>query len=491
MPVNTDAGSVASGACRWLAMLVGWLMVALLVSPVAAVDGQPDHPAGEQTCPGAESVNSPSGARACLESLVMAHGSPGLQAAAFEDGVEVPRWAMAFVLVNSARAAGVQIPQPLDHGFTDIAEWLPELRDAINQLAAMEITKGRTADRFDPRGSVSRSQMAMFFVRLLRLTPVGPGGTAVADVEPDDSVFMDLDGLSSEAVESIRIIYELGITRGTTASTYSPYQPVKGGQMAMFVTRLLAHTPVRSTYSDTEPTTTTTLGPTTTTTVPPSSDGSYVAFVRSGSLYVAGAPNFSSRHVGSADDFVWSSDGSYVAFVRSGSLYVAGAPNFSSRHVGSADDFVWSSDGSYVAFVRSGSLYVAGAPNFSSRHVGSADDFVWSSDGSYVAFVRSGSLYVAGAPNFSSRHVGSADDFVWSSDGSYVAFVRSGSLYVAGAPNFSSRHVGSADGFVWSSDGSYVAFVRSGSLYVAGAPNFSSRHVGSADDFVWSPIAGG
>ena len=210
MPVNTDAGSVTSGVSRWLAMLLGWMMAVLLVSPVAAVDGQPDHAAGEQTCPGADSVSTPSGAYGCLDSLAMGP----MAYIAFEQGWDVQRWAMAVALVESARVAGVQLPQPQDHGFTDIADLLPELRDAINQLAAMGITKGKTIDRFDPYGLVSRSQMAMFFVRLLRLTPVGPGGTAVTDVEPDDNVFVDLDGLSSEAARSIQIIYELGITRG-------------------------------------------------------------------------------------------------------------------------------------------------------------------------------------------------------------------------------------------------------------------------------------
>ena len=87
--------------------------------------------------------------------------------------------------------------------------------------------------------------MAQFFTRFLELAPVGDGGVAVESVIPDDRVFTDIEDLPHDPYDAIRIIYELGVTKGTTPTTYGPDQPVTRGQMAMFLSRLLAHTNAR------------------------------------------------------------------------------------------------------------------------------------------------------------------------------------------------------------------------------------------------------
>ena len=50
--------------------------------------------------------------------------------------------------------------------------------------------------------------------------------------------FEDLGGLSVEAVTAINQIRQLGITTGTSPTTFDPYGVVNRWQMAMFLTRL-------------------------------------------------------------------------------------------------------------------------------------------------------------------------------------------------------------------------------------------------------------
>ena len=44
---------------------------------------------------------------------------------------------------------------------------------------------------------------------------------------------------------AIRKIYEMGVTSGTSASTFSPAEEVTRGQMAVCISRMLAHTHAR------------------------------------------------------------------------------------------------------------------------------------------------------------------------------------------------------------------------------------------------------
>ena len=74
---------------------------------------------------------------------------------------------------------------------------------------------------------------------------MGEGGVDVESVIPDDRVFTDIEKLPHDPYNAIRLIYELGVTKGTTSTTYSPKDPVTRGQMALFVSRMLAHTNAR------------------------------------------------------------------------------------------------------------------------------------------------------------------------------------------------------------------------------------------------------
>jgi hypothetical protein len=118
-------------------------------------------------------------------------------------------------------------------GFTDIASHNLTTRRAIDCLAVHDITKGTSPTTFTPGGAVPRWQMALFLVRQASAHGVTiPSGA--------DQGFTDIGGVSAEARTAINQLAQLGITLGTSATEFSPYDNVSRWQMALFITRLLA-----------------------------------------------------------------------------------------------------------------------------------------------------------------------------------------------------------------------------------------------------------
>ena len=234
-----------------LLSLVASLM-ALPALPAAATNGKADDlPLYTACVPSAiepsafEDVPASSVARDAIDCMAHYGIMPGTSPTTFEPGLGVTRQEMALILIRAAGPAGVDVPTPRNQGFRDIVGLPGEVRDSINQLAQLRITRGTTASSYSPDTVVNRRQMAQFFTRFLELAPVGDGGVAVESVIPDDRVFTDIEDLPHDPYDAIRIIYELGVTKGTTPTTYGPDQPVTRGQMAMFLSRLLAHTNAR------------------------------------------------------------------------------------------------------------------------------------------------------------------------------------------------------------------------------------------------------
>ncbi|HUP17712.1 MAG TPA: SpoIID/LytB domain-containing protein [Acidimicrobiia bacterium] len=115
-------------------------------------------------------------------------------------------------------------------GFTDVGATNPHLND-INCIAALEITTGTAPGIYSPAATVTRWQMAIFLARTAAVLGVAlPPGASQG--------FEDLGGLSVEAVTAINQIRQLGITTGTTATTFDPNGVVSRWQMALFLTRL-------------------------------------------------------------------------------------------------------------------------------------------------------------------------------------------------------------------------------------------------------------
>jgi SpoIID/LytB domain protein len=115
-------------------------------------------------------------------------------------------------------------------GFTDVDPTSLHYGD-INCIAALEITTGTGPGTYSPAASVTRWQMAIFLVRTA--TALG-----VAVPPPVNQGFTDLGGLSAEAAAAVNQIKQLGISAGTSATTYDPISNVTRWQMALFLMRL-------------------------------------------------------------------------------------------------------------------------------------------------------------------------------------------------------------------------------------------------------------
>ncbi|MDH3249744.1 MAG: S-layer homology domain-containing protein [Acidimicrobiia bacterium] len=123
-------------------------------------------------------------------------------------------------------------PDPPNAGFLDISAFPRHVRDAINCLADYDITEGTTSTTFSPEMEVSRWQMALFLIRQAEMHGIDlPSGT--------DRGFVDIDELPLTTQRAINRLVRLDISQGTTATTFSPFDPVPRWQMALFITRLL------------------------------------------------------------------------------------------------------------------------------------------------------------------------------------------------------------------------------------------------------------
>ena len=142
-----------------------------------------------------------------------------------------------------AGVATVRIPAPLGIGtsgngpfgvdpnptpFADMptTEWA---RESITCIFGLGITTGTTSDAYSPEGVVTREQMAAFLARFWR----AGGFECPEGAHP----FTDVVS-TSFASHDIACIFLLGITTGTSSTTYSPHDLVTRAQMAAFLERL-------------------------------------------------------------------------------------------------------------------------------------------------------------------------------------------------------------------------------------------------------------
>jgi hypothetical protein len=116
-------------------------------------------------------------------------------------------------------------------GFTDIGAFSAEIQLAINCLAAFDITQGTTATTYSPNGTVVRWQMALFLVR----QAADHGITIPAATSQG---YTDIAGLPQATQDAINQVTQLGISKGTTSTTFSPNDVVTRWQMALFLHRL-------------------------------------------------------------------------------------------------------------------------------------------------------------------------------------------------------------------------------------------------------------
>jgi hypothetical protein len=164
--------------------------------------------------------------------------SNGTSETTYTPDQEVTRAQMASFLVNTLESAGAGgvLPESAGDAFSDIAGNFA--RDDINRLAAAGVLSGRPDGTFDPRGTVSRAQMATFIVQTLELAKSELTATR-------DDYYGDVPSGSTHE-ENVSTGFEQGLFRGTTApdedqpgsGVFDPELRVPRDQMATFLVEL-------------------------------------------------------------------------------------------------------------------------------------------------------------------------------------------------------------------------------------------------------------
>lgn len=169
----------------------------------------------------------------CLTDLGIARGvSPDR----FDPTGAVARWQMALFIARAAHLLGADTTAAPESVFTDVGWLTVEARAAVNTLVMLDVTTGTAPGVFSPAGSVPRWQMALFLTRLWH----GLGYQLPVELTQP---FTDLEGLSPESVIAIHQLADMGVTRGTTTTTFSPHTIVTREQMASFIARFLRTIP--------------------------------------------------------------------------------------------------------------------------------------------------------------------------------------------------------------------------------------------------------
>lgn len=107
--------------------------------------------------------------------------------------------------------------------FNDIAHLAN--KDEIEFLANRLVIQGTTPETFEPNKPITRAQFAALISRSLGLQSTG------------ENPFSDTQGKWYES--DIQALFEAGITKGTTASTFNPEAPITRQQAAAFMARIL------------------------------------------------------------------------------------------------------------------------------------------------------------------------------------------------------------------------------------------------------------
>lgn len=161
---------------------------------------------------------------ACMYALGV---TTGTSATTFEPAAPVTRaqtsaFLARFRTIVTGEACGGE------HPFVDIAP-ASYANEPVACLASLGITSGTSATTFSPDAVVTREQMSALVARLYRELTGEPCAieTSFADV-----------AAHSYARHDIGCLAELGITTGTSSTTFSPASPVTREQMVTFMARL-------------------------------------------------------------------------------------------------------------------------------------------------------------------------------------------------------------------------------------------------------------
>ena len=121
-----------------------------------------------------------------------------------------------------------------DQGFTDLGT-LDYAVSSINCLAYYGISAGRTADTFDPKANVTRSEMALFLYATANLMDVDlMGGDMMVD-------YGDIAELGDNRQDAITALARNGIMSGRGSMAFEPHADITRAEMAVALVSLVDH----------------------------------------------------------------------------------------------------------------------------------------------------------------------------------------------------------------------------------------------------------
>lgn len=148
--------------------------------------------------------------------------------AAGEGGPTYTTFAVDWPFVLGSDRIGVDCTEPQAHPMLDVAASSFAFR-AVGCLYQLGVTRGTSATTFSPAAAVRRDNMARFLARFHEAVT----GRACTDSHPFTDVASD-----SDVGRAVGCIHALGVTQGTSPTTFSPAELVTREQMAAFLARL-------------------------------------------------------------------------------------------------------------------------------------------------------------------------------------------------------------------------------------------------------------
>jgi hypothetical protein len=162
-----------------------------------------------------------------IDCMIWYEIAKGFDAQRYGPFVPVSREQMASFVAREVEVSGGSFPENRDNAFTDDNGSIHEAN--IDKLAAVKIVNGTGGGRFDPRGIITRDQMASFLVKAYEYRS---GRT----LTPRGDYFIDDAGNTHEA--NINKSAEAGFTGGRDGG-YQPREVVNRDAMASFLARSL------------------------------------------------------------------------------------------------------------------------------------------------------------------------------------------------------------------------------------------------------------
>lgn len=211
---------------RAIIAIVAALLAALAVPASAARDTSRACPDGDVPPSGYTDISS-NVHRPSIDCMawwdIDVYGGSG----SYSPGTAITRGEQAALLANLLDASGLQDRgSTADQGFKDVRGH--QYEDQINRLVSLDVIAGKTADTFDPDGTITRAQMASLIVQLHEKVY---GRT----IQPGDG-FDDVPP-SNPHEPNVRRLVAAGITDGTSETTYTPAGRVTRAQIASFTMR--------------------------------------------------------------------------------------------------------------------------------------------------------------------------------------------------------------------------------------------------------------